>query len=518
VPDSAVFHNNLAVVLADQLRHAEAAAACRRAVALDPDFAAAWSNLARSLQNLGEIDEAIDAARRAVELDPKLAAAYCNLGMCHQERGQIEEAIAAYRAGIEADPADWRQHSNLIYALNYGRHDPQTVFEEHRAWARRHADPLTAGFAPHENEPAPDRRLRVGYVSGHFRQHAVAVFSEPLLAAHDHERFEIYCYSNCGATDEATARFEDAADQWRVIFGRQDQEVCETIRRDAIDILVDLDGHIDGNRLLVFARKPAPVQVTYLGYQNTTGMSAMDYRLTDAHADPAGMSDAYYTEKLVRLPQSFFCYRPDPAAPPVGALPAVGRGFVTFGSFNNFSKVTPEVLRTWAEVLRAVDRSRLVVVAHSTPWLSHYVSEIFERRGVDPRRVELTRRRPHEEYLKLIADVDVALDAFPFNGHTTTCNSLWQGVPVVMMLGQTYASRFGSTALVNLGLAELLAETQDQYVEIARSLAGDLEKLGELRAGLRARMRASPLLDAQGFARHVETAYRGMWHQWCGGR
>ncbi|MCH8923821.1 MAG: tetratricopeptide repeat protein, partial [Planctomycetes bacterium] len=450
-PQVAAAHNNLAVILADQHRHVEAVAACRKAVEVAPDSAAGYCNMARSLQNLGQIDEAIQASRRAIELDPKMAGSYCNLGMCQQERGQLDEAIAAYRTGIGIDPADWQQHSNLIYALNYHPgFDPQTVFDEHREWGRRHADPLTAGFAPHQNDRSPGRRLRIGYVSGHFRSHAVAVFAEPMLAAHDHAQFEIFCYSNFVGSDETTRRFQTSADHWRDVFAHSDQAVCEAIRRDAIDVLVDLDGHINGNRLPVFARKPAPIQVTYIGYQNTTGMSAMDYRLTDGHADPPGTTEAYYTEKLVRLPRSFFCYLPDRAVPPVGRLPALDRGSVTFGSFNQFSKVTPEVLAAWADLLRAVPDARLVLVARVTPWLERYVAESFERQGIDARRVELTPRRPHHEYLELISRVDVALDAFPFNGHTTTCDCLWQGVPVVTMAGKTYASRFGSTALVNL--------------------------------------------------------------------
>jgi protein O-GlcNAc transferase len=342
----------------------------------------------------------------------------------------------------------------------------------------------------------------------------VAAFAEPMLAAHDHERCEVFCYSNCPQNDETTGRFQAAADHWREVSTATDEALAEAIRRDAIDVLVDLDGHIQGNRLLAFARRPAPVQVTYIGYQNTTGMSAMDYRLTDAHADPPDTTDRYYTEKLVRLPRTFFCYRPDPAAPDTRRPPAAECGRVTFGSFNQFTKVTPEVLATWAEVLRVVDGSRLVLVAHATPWLARYVAETFERHGVDASRVELTRRRPHQQYLELIPQVDIALDPFPMNGHTTACDCLWQGVPVVMMAGRTYASRFGSTGLVNLGLDDLIAETTTEYVEIAARLAGNVHRLEELRGGLRSRMQASPLLDAVGFTRSVEAAYREMWLSW----
>lgn len=513
-PNNAPPYNNLAVVLGEQGRYAEAAAVCRDAIALAPDFAPVYCNLTHSLRELGEVDEAIDVALRGIALraDP---AAYCNLGMCYQDRGQIDEAIEAYRTGLGLDPADSQQHSNLIYVLNYHPgYEPRVVFEEHREWGRRHADPLLPANPRHAHDRTPDRRLRIGYVSAHFRAHAVAAFTESMLANHDHGRHEIFCYSNTPAPDETTRRFQAAADQWREILQQSDSEACETIRGDKIDILVDLAGHINGNRLLVFARKPAPIQVTYLGYQNTTGMAAMDYRLTDDHADPPG-TDPYYTEKLVRLPRSFFCYLPDRAAPQPGPLPALAGGVVTFGSFNQFSKITPDMLATWARLLAAVPQSRLVLLSRPSPWLRARVEELFGRHGVDPARIESAPRRPHREYLRLISGVDVALDSFPFNGHTTTCDCLWQGVPVVTMTGPMYASRFGSTAHINLQLGDLVAETPDEYVEIASRLAGDLDRLRELRASLRSTMLDSPLLDAQGFTRNLEAAYREMWTRWC---
>lgn len=295
----------------------------------------------------------------------------------------------------------------------------------------------------------------------------MAVFVEPILAAHRRSSVEVFCYSNVDVSDDATARMKASAEHWREITGLGDEEVCALVRQDKFDILVDLAGHIKGNRLLVFARKPAPIQVTYLGYPNTTGMAAMDYRLTDEHADPAGSTERFHTEQLVRLPRTFFCYLPDAAAPPIEPLPAAAAGHVTYGSFNNFSKVTPQVLATWAKVLHAVPGSQLVILLHATPWLERYVLETLARHGVARERVTLAPRRPHHEYLQLISHVDVALDPFPFNGHTTTCDCLWQGVPVVMLAGKTYVSRFGSSALVNLGLKDLVTGSLEQYIAVA---------------------------------------------------
>jgi predicted O-linked N-acetylglucosamine transferase (SPINDLY family) len=470
------------------------------------------------LEELGQLDRAVAAARRTIELNPGFAYGYCNLGTSMKHLGRLDEAIAAYRRALEIDPQNALARSDLVYAINFHpEHGPAEIFQEHLEWGRRQADPLTASSGPHGNDRTPQRRLRVGYVSAHFWAHAVNFFTEPVLAAHDHGAFEVFCYSNGSPLDETNARLKTCADHWRQIDELSDEQAAERVRGDAIDVLVDLSGHIAGNRLLVFARKPAPVQVTYIGYQNTTGMQAMDYRLTDAWADPPGTTEAFYTEKLVRLPRAFFCYRPSPDAPPVAPLPALANGYVTFGSFNNFAKVTPAVLTAWARILNAVAGSRLVILASDAPSLVESVHRSFAEQSVEADRVRVVPRRPRSEYLQLIGEVDVALDPFPMNGHTTTCDALWQGVPVVTLAGRMYAERFGSSAHVNLGLEELVAGSPEEYVEIAARLAGDRERLAGLRCELRGRMAASPLLDFAGFTRHLEAAYRQMWTRWCAG-
>ena len=294
-----------------------------------------------------------------------------------------------------------------------------------------------------------------------------------------------------------------------------DQQVAQQVRDDRIDILVDLAGHIGGNRLLVFARKPAPVQVTYLGYQNTTGMSAMDYRLTDDHADPPGMTETQYSERLERLPESFFCFAPSPQAPEVNALPAATNGFITFASLNHINKLRPEMLQVWAQILKSTPKSRLLVLGYAPGRFESNVRDVMARSGIDPARLRVVNKRPRDEYLRLHHEIDIALDTFPFNGHTTVCDALWMGVPSIMLEGNTYASRFGGTAPIKLGLRDFIAGSQSQYIQIATALAGNLPRLTALRSGLRERMRTSVLMDAEGFTRRLEAAYRRMWHAWC---
>ncbi len=515
-PANVQAQNNLGVVYRSLGQFDRAIACYQQALKFAPNFFHAHANLGNALQELGRLDEAVDCFRRALELAPHNAETHNSLGVTLQLRGQLSAAIAAHREAVRLDPGHSRRHSSLVYTLN---RDPaitaEELFAEHLAWGQRHAEPLTRLAPPPQNDASPQRRLRVGYVSDHFRAHAVNYFMEPILAAHDHANFEIFCYATSFLRDDTTRRLQGHADAWRDVAGWSEERLAELVRGEGIDLLVDLAGHIGGNRLLTFARRPAPVQVTYLGYQNTTGMSAMDYRLTDAYADPPGTTEALHTEQLVRLPRTFFVYQPSRTAPPVSPLPAATARHVTFGSFNNFSKVTPEVLATWVEILRRVPDARLLVLAHVTPWLERSVRETFESAGIDGERITLARCRPHDAYLKLIAGVDIALDPFPFGGHTTTCDCMWQGVPVVAWAGKTYVSRFGSSGIASVGLEELVAGSRDQYVDIAVGLAGDLKRLRTLRKELRPRMLRSPILDAKTFTRDLEAAYRDIWVRWC---
>lgn len=515
-PAFAQAHMNRANVYRQLRRNAEALAGYQRAVELQSEFPEAYNNLAALYNDLSRPDEAIACCQTGLQQEPKSAALHANLATALQNQGRLDEAIEASRASVALRPEGVAEHSNLLYKLNFNpRFSPAEIFVEHLQWAQRHADPLRAEQRPHDNDRTPGRRLRVGYVSPYFRDHAVNFFSEPLIVAHDHRQVEVYCYSDARLADAATDRIKATADHWRDVRFKTDEELAQIVRNDAIDILVDLTGHIAGTRLLMFARKPAPLQVTYIGYQNTTGMSAMDYRLTDAWADPPGVTDAYYTEKLVRLPRSYFCYRPSDDAPDVSLLPARERGYVTFGSFNNSAKLASCVFDTWIELLARVPTSQLMILAHRGGYLQQHLNDRMTARGLDPRRIELCEKRPRSEYLHLLQQADLALDPFPFNGHTTTCDAVWMGLPVVMLAGETYASRFGGSVLRNVGLEGLITSSTQQYVDVAAGLAGDIDRLAELRATLRPRMTDSVLLDTSGFARHVENAYRVMWTRWC---
>ncbi len=516
-PNMVAAHEGLGAVRQKQERFAEAATCFQHVVQRRPNDPEALLNLGVCFGREGRHDEAIAAFRRALELRPGYGAAHGNLALSTRALGLLDESIEHYRQTVELAPEAVDQYSSLLYTLNYHPdYDARTLFEEHRAWGRRHADPLTAASQPLANDRSPGRRLRVGYVSPNFYSHAVNFFVEPILASHDHERYEIFCYSDVKQPDNATARLRGYADEWRETTRLSDEELCQLVRADGIDVLVDLTGHINGGkRLLAFAQRAAPVQVTYLGYQNTTGMQAMDYRLTDAYSDPPGVTDSWHTERLVRLPTTFFVYLPWPNAPAVGPLPAAAAGHVTFGSVNNFTKITPEVLRAWAEILRRSGRSRLVIRADMTQTLRARLVDFFAAEGIDAARLDLVDRLPRREYLDLISRLDIALDPFPFNGHTTTCDCLWQGVPVVTLSGETYVSRFGGSGLVTLGLEEWIAHSREQYVETAVALAEDLPQLAAYRATLRQRMAVSPLLDFETFTRNLEDAYRRMWTDWC---
>ncbi len=516
-PEFVMAHFNRAITYQDLNRTDLAIAGYREALRLDPRHANSCINLSILYDTTARPDEAVEFATKALELGADSAMTRAALANGLRSQGRTLEAIAWFRRSLELQ-RDAAQHSNLLYCLNFDpRYTPEQLHAEHLDWSRHHAAPLTAGAAPHTNDRTPERRLRVGYVSPHFREHAVNYFSEPLLSAHNHEQFEVFCYYTSRPTDEVTTRLRALADQWRDVRGLSDEDLARQIRQDQIDILVDLTGHIGENRLLVFARKPAPIQVTYLGYQNTTGMSAMDYRLTDQRADPLGQSEPYYTEQLIRLPRSFFCYRPSDDAPAVTPLPAASAGHVTFGSLNHIAKITPEALASWCQILARVPNSRLFILANRGGYAERHLHEVVRSHGIDSARVEVCDKRPRLDYLRLIGRADIALDPFGFNGHTTTCDSIWMGVPVVMLEGQTYASRFGGSVLANVGLEDWITHSPDEYVEWAVARAADLTRLSSLREELRSRMAKSVLLDFAGFTRNLELAYRQMWRAWCQG-
>jgi predicted O-linked N-acetylglucosamine transferase (SPINDLY family) len=346
----------------------------------------------------------------------------------------------------------------------------------------------------------------------------VNYFIEPVLAAHDREQFEVFCYSDVISPDEVTKHVQTYPLQWRDIVGMSDEQVSGLVRSDKIDILVDLAGHTGNNRMLLFARKPAPVQVSWLGYPNTTGLAAVDYRIVDNYTDPPGMTDQFYTEKLSRMPECFLCYQPEQDSPEIGPLPSQQKGFITFGSFNIISKITPEAVALWSRILKTVPNSTLLLKARSLfdKGTREYLGGLFMHQGIPEDRLTfMFHTESYQKHLGLYNEIDIALDTYPYNGTTTTCEALWMGVPVVTLAGNRHASRVGMSLLTNIGLPELVARTEDEYRGTAVQLAADREKLRFLRERLRDMMRHSPVCDAKGFTADLELLYRRMWEKWC---
>lgn len=520
-PGAAVAHSNLANALRDLGRHAEAEASAREAVRLAPDLPEAHYNLGNILQALGRASESVASLRRAIELRPAYREARNSLGNSYKDLGRLDEAEQSFLAALALDPGDRDARSNFLLLLNYtSTHTRAQVHAEHLEWAARHEKPLMPERSPHRNDRDPGRRLRIGYVSGDFRRHSVAYFIEPVLERHDRAAFEVYCYSNVALPDPMTARLLGLADRSRNIFGVTDAGAAKMVREDGIDLLVDLSGHTAGNRLGLFARRPAPVQATYLGYPNTTGLGAIGWRITDVHADPPGDGDEFHSERLARLPGSFLSFQPPAESPGAQAPPSIVNGFVTFGSFNVLPKIGPEVIRAWARLLGRVPRSRLLLKALGLgdPGSRAQVIEAFGREGVPAGRISVLPIEPSlQAHLARYHDMDVALDPFPYNGTTTTLEALWMGAPVVALAGDRHSGRVGASILANAGLANLVARDAANYVDIAAGLAGDAARLAELRRTMRERLAASPLLDRAGFLRALEGAYRQMWQAWCAG-
>jgi predicted O-linked N-acetylglucosamine transferase (SPINDLY family) len=490
----------------------------RKAVAAKPDFAQAHNSLGAALFACKRLDEAVESFRRAVATRPDYASALRNLGIALKDCGLVEESIDAQRRAFAAHLSWHEAHSGILLTRHcLSGHDPVSLLAGHRDWDRIHAGHLAGTIAPHANNRVADRRLRIGLVSPDFKEHPVIRFLMPFLEHHDRERIELFAYAQVAAPDEWTEQARKQVAHWRSLVNVPDAEAADLIRGDEIDILVDLAGHTKDNRLLVFARKPAPVQVTYLGYPGTTGLSAMDYRITDALADPPGMTEEHHSEQLIRLPGCAWNYCPD-TDPLLGQDPAALRGCVTFGTFNNLSKINDRMLEVWARILEAVPGSRLLL--KSVGFLSMKAQKrvrdvLLSKADISEERLDI--RGPedsHESHLALYREMDIALDTFPYHGTTTTCEALWMGVPVVTLAGQTHVSRVGVSLLTNVGLSELVAESEDEYVRIAVELAGNAERLSSYRANLRDQMRGSQLLDAPSFAREIEAAFRQMWISW----
>lgn len=487
----------------------------QRITELQPLWFAPWIVLADLYAGRDRVDDAEDMYRRALTLAPQVAETHYNFGNLLLRCGSADDALVHYREAVALQPSFARAYSNLLCALNYADSaGTGEIRDAHFEFDSRYAGALEPPQHAHPIRSAHDR-TRLGYVSPDFRNHAVGRLVEPALKHHDRERFEVYCYSDVKRPDDRTARFRSYAAHWRDITSKDDDAVAEAIRDDEIDILVDLTGHTDDHRLLVFARRPAPVQVTWIGYPNTTGLRAMDYRITDGYADPPGSTEHLHRERLLRLPEIYLpCEKPEDEVA-VTPPPSLSRGYATFGSFNNLMKVSGRTIELWARVLRALPGSRLMAITVPEGRTRARLREAFAQHGVGAERLDLRGRLTHPEFLQAHADVDVALDTYPYHGTTTTAHTLWMGLPLVTLAGSTHLSRVGVSMLANTGLGDLVADTDDQFVQIAISLATDASRLAHLRTTLRQRVEAGPLMDGPRFTRHLEAAYESIREEHC---
>jgi predicted O-linked N-acetylglucosamine transferase (SPINDLY family) len=499
-----------------QRKGREAVSCYRQALQLKPDFTPALKGLGDLLRwaPAVAVDEVLSCYREAIRLEPDDAEAHSRLGFALKDAGLLDEAISSLRRAAELRPESASFRSSLLDSLHFHPdYDAAALAAEHAVWNQRYAAPLAPIGQRYPNTPDPNRRLRIGYVSPNFNNQPVGRFVLPLLAAHDRDSVEIFCYSAVKRPDRLTERLRAHAHHWRDAVGMTDERLAELVRQDGIDILVDLDSHTPGNRLLMFARKPAPVQVTYLAYCSTTGMPAIDYRLTDPFFDPIEQP-RFYAEESIWLPDTYWCYEPLPGVSEVAPSPALANGYVTYGCLNSFYKVTTPALTMWCDVLRTLPTAKLIL--HARPG-SHRdrVRAFFAARHVDPDRIEFMGMLSPLEYFACYGKIDIGVDPFPFAGGTTTCDAVWMGVPMITLAGQTAVGRAGVSILANVGLSDLVARNPSDYVRLCTELASDVTRLAALRAGLRDRMRQSALMNAPRFARDVEAAFRGMWRRWC---
>lgn len=520
-PSNAAVHLSLGSLLFD-LNQREAEAVLKRAIELDPANVPALVNLAAVQIHLNRLGDSIETNRRALALSPEQPDAHGNLAGALRQQGEIQGSIEHYRRALAAEPDAARIFSGYLLArLVDVTAQPAELLADHRTWESRFAAPFdpgpAGGFGARDRDP--DRRLRIGYVSADLRSHSVASFIEPLIAAHNRSAVEVFCYSSAAVPDATTARIRGKADVWREARNLTDAQLADLVVRDEIDVLIDLGGHTADNRLPCFARRPAPVQVSYCGYPATTGLSAIGWRLTDSVADPEGEADTHHVERLWRLPNGFLCFQPEveDVAPP-GSLPASAQGVVTFGSFNNLAKLNDGVFDLWAEVLRAVPTSRLLLKCRGLldDGPRQRVRARFAAHGIDPDRVKtVAYASTRVEHLGVYNQVDIGLDSFPYNGTTTTCEAMWKGVPVVTLLGTAHAGRVGASLMKRVGLADLVAATPEGYVRTCARLAADPAALAALRRSLPSRICSSPLGSPAVLVRDIEAAFRGMWGQWC---
>lgn len=517
-PDNAEAYSNLGLLLKESRRHEEAVVVLQRALELDPKRADAHNNLAVTLLDMNRLAEAEASARAAVAINPKNALAWNTIGVALMGQNRMADAVDAYRRVLKLEPDNAGVHSNMLFGMSQMEAiDAKELFAEHLRYADRVEAPLRKTWRPHANQRDPERRLRIGFVSGDLRHHAVASFIEPIFEQlAGRPGVSLYAYHNHVITDHVSERFKGYMAQWLEVVGLDDDALAQRIRDDGIDILIDLSGHTAHNRLPVLARKPAPVQVTWIGYPGTTGMQAVDYYLTDRHILPPGQFDHQFTEKLVYLPVSQ-PFQPERDSAPVNPLPALKNGHITFGSFNRISKIGRKVVATWARLMLALPDSKLLLGGVPPDNAADQIVAWLAEEGIDAARVRLEPRCPLKEYLALHNEVDINLDAFPYSGGTTTLHALWMGVPTLTLAGDTAAGRQTVCILEHMRLQQFIAQDTDDFVLKGQALCADVAALAELRAALRGRFAPPSSQVLTRIADNVEQALRMMWQRWCQG-
>ncbi len=551
-PESAPINGAIGSVLLDQRRYTEAASFFRKANAivpndanityslgqcyyyqLDYDEALYWYKITLALQPsmfsahnsmaaIYGLHRAYHRARqhlvKALEIKPESAVAHFNLGILQCETGNLDQGCALLRKSIQLDPNKSMKYSALLFHLHYqSRLEKEFLYNKHREWNKKYAASLCERIK-HRNSKVPNRRLKIAYISPDFHMHSVSVLFVGILKSHHRDQYEIFCYSDGEISDGMSVTLKKMADHWCDINHKSDAYVLQRIQEDEIDILVDLAGHTGDNRLQMMSYKPAPIQVTYLGYPNTTGLDAINYRLTDEWADPVEEKGQYYSEKLIRIPDGFLCFQPAVNIPDVAPAPFNKNGYITFGSFNNLQKINTQVISLWASVLNSVNNSRIVLKARGLDdddARQRIFSEFSQLEVVAERITLLNYEENIGDHLVNYSLIDIALETFPYNGTVTTCEALWMGVPVITLRGDMHISRVGESIMYQAGLPDLIAETSENYIKIATDISNNPELINHLRGNLRPHLAHSKLMDAKGFIGHLESIYRDMWHCYC---
>ncbi|MGB7566892.1 MAG: tetratricopeptide repeat protein [Chitinivibrionales bacterium] len=550
-PEYPKAHCDIGFIYLSREKYKEAIGCFQEAIKLKNDYFEAYCYLGNAQSSLREYNAAIDSYKKALRINPDFFEAYYHLGICLMELNNFDQAIACLKSAVELRPNDpqaiadlslskfaigdlaeaeqgfrsalkqgsqqlARIWSNLLLCINYmPEFSPAQLYSEHKEYGRvfNIGGPHSDHFS---NDRNPDRKIRIGYVSADFCDHAISKFILPLLRWHNKDRYGNFCYSNGTRFDTMTTRLKNQSDNWRDIHNLSDERAIAMIKEDGIDILVDLSGHTGQNRLSLFARKPAPVQVSYLGYPNTTGLSAIDYYVTDGLVDPPGQ-ELFFTERLVRLGKCFCCYCPDQDSTLVSGLPAKEKGHLTFGSLHTLSRLNDEVIDLWCRVLNAMPGSRMLIARNTLKGsVVERLSARFEKNGVSRQRIDMRNMPPQTGYPAWFHEIDIALDTFPWSGHTTACEALWMGVPVVTLRGDRHAGRMVSSILANSGMEDWITHSREEYCDRAKKAASDIENLVSLRKNLRGRMLESDLCNGKEFAEDLEKTFRSMWKEWCG--